>query len=158
VLYEIDYDLAFGSVIDAASEESDKREWLDIRRYIDVEEGGVSALTNGNTTMEIKEPGTAVAISPEKGGAKRLWLDYIVTSPQNFSFIKSGYTANNLTYAEKNGVSGLTYVYAVGSERYYNSGPLAESRPWAIESELTFDVSDYETGGYHIVFLRKVLL
>jgi hypothetical protein len=158
VLYEIDYDMAFGSVIDSGSEETEKQEWLDIRRYLDVEEGTVSALTNSNTTIEMVEAGTTVAISPQKGGAKRLWLDFIVTSPQNFSFIKSGYSANNLTYEQKNGVSGLTYVYAVGSERYYNDGPLTESKPWAIESELTFDVSDYDDGGNHIVFLRKVLI
>ncbi|MHC4676401.1 MAG: ArnT family glycosyltransferase, partial [Planctomycetota bacterium] len=70
VLYEIDYDMAFGSVIDSGSEETEKQEWLDIRRYLDVEEGTVSALTNSNTTIEMVEAGTTVAISPQKGGAK----------------------------------------------------------------------------------------
>lgn len=158
VLYKIDYDLAFGKIIDQKSNSDEKRKWLDIKHYITMENGSISLITNANTTVELAWNDTSVALSPQAGGAKRLWLDVIVAPPKYFSEVKSKYITNNLTFEEKSGENGKLFVYAVGSERYFNEGPLLKSKPWAISSKKIFDTSDYMEGGYHIIFLRKVLV
>lgn len=157
-LYEMDYELADGRIIDSSSPESDRDQWLDIKRYLEIENGSIGAITNGNTTMELTEPGTEIMISPKTGGAKRLWLDIIVARSEQFLDIKTSYISGSLTEADKKGKDGKIHVYAVGSERFFNSGPLTGLEPWTVNSNITFKVSDYEGEGYHIVFLRKVLV
>jgi hypothetical protein len=158
VLYEIDYDFAFGRLIDINSDPASKQKWMDIQNYISLEKGNISQLTNANTTMELSENGTRLTISPSTGGALRLWLDIIVAPPQQFFDIKSKYISRNLTFDEKNGDNGTIYVYAVGSERFFTAGPHIETKPRTISTNITFDTSDYKSGGFHIVFLRKVLI